>query len=406
MRSARPSTAGQATRLAATTARSQTPAQSYLPAHPDTLRRALGAGLQPRQRRDVHVRGRERAGQSPLPHRGCACAHDGRTSSCLQARHRLRAGPRPAHRKRAALPPGRVVASRATLGSARAPSKSSSRPRPAPRGRSERSRAQPKRAAAKPARAAARRREGTGSIPLPLAPGTADADPAQRPGGRRRRSARAVRRWSPPATACSARAYLYGGAHGTSLDTLQPAYDCSSAVSYVLHAGGVLGTSALDSTDLRATGSPARAVTSRSTPTPAHTFIYVAGLRFDTVEAPAYDTGPNSGKPGPKWRVSDPSPAGPPGPSATRRAMSRYPASAHSRLRAAGRSRAHRLHQPRRPAVSSRRASTRRSPQNTGEPPAPAPPTPPLRRPPACRRRPRSALAAFASCTSNWTIAP
>ena len=35
----------------------------------------------------------------------------------------------------------------------------------------------------------------------------------------------------------------------------------------------------------------------------AHAFIYVAGLRFDTVEDPAYDSGPNSGKPGPRWRV-------------------------------------------------------------------------------------------------------
>ena len=33
-------------------------------------------------------------------------------------------------------------------------------------------------------------------------------------------------------------AYLYGGGHGSSLDTLQPAYDCSSAVSYLLHWGG------------------------------------------------------------------------------------------------------------------------------------------------------------------------
>ena len=36
----------------------------------------------------------------------------------------------------------------------------------------------------------------------------------------------------------------------------------------------------------------------------AHAFMYVAGLRFDTVEDPAYDSGPNAGKPGPKWRVS------------------------------------------------------------------------------------------------------
>ena len=38
-----------------------TPGESYLPAHPDTLRRALGPRQQPRQRRHVHVRRRQRA---------------------------------------------------------------------------------------------------------------------------------------------------------------------------------------------------------------------------------------------------------------------------------------------------------------------------------------------------------
>jgi hypothetical protein len=97
--------------------------------------------------------------------------------------------------------------------------------------------------------------------------------------------------------------YLYGGAHGASLDTLRPAYDCSSAVSYLLHAGGVLGSGALDSTELTHHGlpGPGRYVSIYSNP--AHTFIYVAGLRFDTVDDPAYDSGPNSGKPGPRWRV-------------------------------------------------------------------------------------------------------
>ena len=44
MESARPSTAGQATpSLAVTTARSPDPGESYLPAHPDSFARALGA---------------------------------------------------------------------------------------------------------------------------------------------------------------------------------------------------------------------------------------------------------------------------------------------------------------------------------------------------------------------------
>jgi hypothetical protein len=99
-------------------------------------------------------------------------------------------------------------------------------------------------------------------------------------------------------------AYLYGGAHGTSLDTLQPAYDCSSAVSYLLHSGGALGTTALDSTELETYGLPGPGRYVSIYANAAHTFMYVAGLRMDTVFDNAYDSGPNSGKPGPRWRVS------------------------------------------------------------------------------------------------------
>jgi len=97
--------------------------------------------------------------------------------------------------------------------------------------------------------------------------------------------------------------YEYGAGHGPSLNTLQAAYDCSSAVSYLLHAAGVLGPAALDSTELESYGQPGpgRYVTIYADP--AHAFIYLAGLRFDTVEDPAFDTGPNSGKPGPRWRA-------------------------------------------------------------------------------------------------------
>jgi hypothetical protein len=101
-----------------------------------------------------------------------------------------------------------------------------------------------------------------------------------------------------------ATAYLYGGGHGSSLNTLKPAYDCSSAVSYLLHWGGVLGQSALDSSELAAYGLPGPGRYVSIYANAAHAFIYVAGLRLDTVEAPAYDSGPNSGRPGPRWRVS------------------------------------------------------------------------------------------------------
>lgn len=114
----------------------------------------------------------------------------------------------------------------------------------------------------------------------------------------------AVRRMVAAGNRLYGTAYLYGGGHGSSLDTLQSAYDCSSAVSYLLHWGGVLSTAALDSTELESYGAagPGRYVTIYANA--AHAFIYVAGLRLDTVEDPAYDSGPNSGRPGARWRVS------------------------------------------------------------------------------------------------------
>jgi hypothetical protein len=97
--------------------------------------------------------------------------------------------------------------------------------------------------------------------------------------------------------------YEYGAGHAASLDVLQPAYDCSSAVSYMLHAAGLVGASALDSTALESFGEPGpgRYVTVYANA--GHAFIYVAGVRLDTVEDPAYDSGPNSARPGPRWRV-------------------------------------------------------------------------------------------------------
>ena len=146
--------------------------------------------------------------------------------------------------------------------------------------------------------------EGTGSIPLPLTPGTQTKVLPSGLAAAGEEAPQAVKRMVAAGNRLFSASYLYGGAHGTSLDSLQPAYDCSSAVSYVLHWGGVLGTSALDSTALESYGQPGPGRYVSIYANAGHTFVYVAGLRFDTVEAPAYDTGPNSGKSGPKWRVS------------------------------------------------------------------------------------------------------
>ena len=146
--------------------------------------------------------------------------------------------------------------------------------------------------------------EGTGSIPLPLTPGTQTKILPSGLAAAGEEAPQAVKRMVAAGNRLFGASYLFGGAHGTSLDTLQPAYDCSSAVSYVLHWGGVLGTSALDSTALESYGQPGPGQYVSIYANAGHTFVYIAGLRFDTVEASAYDTGPNSGKPGPKWRVS------------------------------------------------------------------------------------------------------
>jgi hypothetical protein len=146
--------------------------------------------------------------------------------------------------------------------------------------------------------------EGTGSVPLPLTAGTQTKILPSGLAAAGAQAPLAVKRMVAAGNRLFTATYSYGAAHGTSLDTLQPAYDCSSAVSYVLHAGGMLGASALDSTSLESYGQPGPGQYVTVYANAAHAFMYVGGLRLDTVEAPEYDTGPNAGKPGPKWRVN------------------------------------------------------------------------------------------------------
>ena len=145
--------------------------------------------------------------------------------------------------------------------------------------------------------------EGAGSVPLPLTPGTQTKILPSGLAAADASAPRAVKRMVAAGNRLFNASYAYGGAHGVSLDTLQPAYDCSSAVSYVLHAGGVFGEYAEDSGELASYGEPGPGKYVSIYANQAHAFVYVGGLRFDTVEAPEWDTGPNSGKPGPKWRV-------------------------------------------------------------------------------------------------------
>jgi hypothetical protein len=150
---------------------------------------------------------------------------------------------------------------------------------------------------------------GGEAIPLPLVPGTSTRILASGLAAAGEDAPEAVRAMVAAGNRLHGTSYLYGGGHGTSLNTLQPAYDCSSAVSYLLHAARLLGPYALDSTGLAAYGLPGPGRYVSIYANAAHAFMYVAGLRFDTVETPAYDSGPNSGRPGPRWRVSPTVPA-------------------------------------------------------------------------------------------------
>ena len=145
--------------------------------------------------------------------------------------------------------------------------------------------------------------KGAGNVPLPLTPGTQTKILPSGLAAASAQAPRAVKNMVAAGNRLFTTSYLYGGAHGTSLDTLQPAYDCSSAVSYVLHWGGVFGTNAEDSTELESYGAPGPGKYVSIYANAGHAFMFVGGLRLDTVEASSYDTGPNSGKPGPRWRA-------------------------------------------------------------------------------------------------------
>lgn len=73
--------------------------------------------------------------------------------------------------------------------------------------------------------------------------------------------------------------YRWGGGHETYQDT---AYDCSGSLSYVLAAAGLLNQTET-SGELMSYGDPGPGKWITIFATEGHTFMYVAGLRFDTV---------------------------------------------------------------------------------------------------------------------------
>ena len=72
--------------------------------------------------------------------------------------------------------------------------------------------------------------------------------------------------------------YKYGGGHRRWRDS---GYDCSGSVSYALHGGGLL-SAALTSGGLMTWGAPGRGRWITVYANPSHTYMVVAGRRFDT----------------------------------------------------------------------------------------------------------------------------
>ncbi|MDQ3934466.1 MAG: hypothetical protein M3340_07525, partial [Actinomycetota bacterium] len=87
--------------------------------------------------------------------------------------------------------------------------------------------------------------------------------------------------------------YRYGGGHG---DWEDSGYDCSGAVSYALHGGGLLDRP-LDSSGLARWGEAGAGEWITVYAHSGHAYVVIAGLRFDTSSG-----GDNNGS-GPRWRT-------------------------------------------------------------------------------------------------------
>ncbi len=89
--------------------------------------------------------------------------------------------------------------------------------------------------------------------------------------------------------------YRWGGGHRTFYDS---AYDCSGAVSYVLHAAGMLSSPEPSGPLASSWGTPGRGRWLTVFANASHAYMVVAGLRFDTSQG---GDRWNQGS-GPRWR--------------------------------------------------------------------------------------------------------
>lgn len=145
---------------------------------------------------------------------------------------------------------------------------------------------------------------GTGSpgstTSTPTATPTAPSGTAQiRPNGKAippANAPRQVRKAIKAANRIHKRPYIWGGGHRS---FKSKGYDCSGAVSYVLHAAGLL-PSPLASGPLMAWGAPGIGSWITVYANAGHAWMTIAGLRYDTSAA---GESLNQGS-GPRWRVN------------------------------------------------------------------------------------------------------
>lgn len=98
----------------------------------------------------------------------------------------------------------------------------------------------------------------------------------------------AVKRAIAAANHIRGRPYVWGGGHSS---WFTRGYDCSGAVGYALHAAGLLGVTMV-SDQLASWEEPGVGRWITVYANDDHVFMMVAGLRFDTRDAPAGVSGP------------------------------------------------------------------------------------------------------------------
>jgi len=125
-----------------------------------------------------------------------------------------------------------------------------------------------------------------GTAPAPLTPGQSAEYISESQASVPSSAPPAVQAAIEAANSIATTPYIWGGGHGSFESS---GYDCSGAVSFALHGGGLL-ESPLDSTGLETWGEPGPGQWITVYANAEHAWMIIAGLAFDTV-----------GGPGPRW---------------------------------------------------------------------------------------------------------